>query len=195
MSSAGKPVIVFIAGWSHAGKDAVAKIMVDSYDFERYAIADVVKFRVASEQGIPLEWCFDQEKKALPFRRDSTRTLREEIILTAEEERNRDKEVWARSVSADIKKSIRKGNTKFLISDWRHLEELLAIQKRIPQAVIVPIQVVRPSQIVSPVPDITEYRLLGFPFWYTIQNNGSLIHLCTTVASFVEDELSKIWSE
>jgi hypothetical protein len=188
------PLIVFIAGWSHAGKDAVAKILVESYDFSRFAIADAVKFRVASDQAIPIEWCFDQEKKSKPFRVDSDRTLREEIIRMAEEGRTKDKEIWAREISNDLKKAIRKGQRKFLISDWRHIEELLAIQKKIPEAILVPIQVIRPSQLVSPVPDLTEYRLLGFPFWHTILNNGSLIRLSTTVASFVEDELSKIWN-
>lgn len=193
MSLEQKPIILFITGWSHAGKDAVAKILVESYDFSRFAIADAVKFRVASEQGIPIEWCFDQEKKSKSFRADSDRTLREEIIRVAEEERNKDKEVWAREISGDLKKAIRRGQRRFLISDWRHIEELLAIQKRIPDALIVPINVIRPSQLVSPIPDLTEYRLLGFPFWHTILNNGSLVRLSTTVASFVEDELSKIW--
>jgi hypothetical protein len=97
-------------------------------------------------------------------------------------------------ISEKILKSVKKGKLKFVISDWRMIEELWALQKKIPDATIVPIRIVRPSQLVSPVPDATEYSLLGFPFWRHIHNSGTILRLVGHVAELVEQELPNIWS-
>lgn len=190
-----KPLILFISGWAHAGKDSVAKILVESYEFQKYAFADPVKQKVAEDEGIPLEWCYDQKRKAEALPSNPQRTLREELIRVAEDARELDKEIWAKVIAEKIQKSVKKGKTKFVISDWRMIEELWTIQKMIPDAVVVPIRVVRPSQLVSPVPDWTEYNLLGFPFWFTIHNSGTILRLVGQVAELVEQEIPTIWSE
>lgn len=187
-----QPCIVLISGWSHAGKDSVAKILVESYEFQKVAFADPIKHQVARELDIPLEWCYDQERKAALLPNNSERTLREELIRVAELARDRDKEVWGRAVGEKIQKAIQRGKRLFVISDWRHLEELFALQKTIPSACIVPIRVERPSQILSPVPDRTEYGLLGFPFWRVIQNNGTILHLVAQVTELVEQDIPMI---
>ena len=76
-----------------------------------------------------------------------------------------------------------------MISDWRNLEELLTLQRMIPELHILPVRVVRPSQIVSPVPDKTEYNLLGFPFWKEILNESTLPKLFLEVVYFMEEFL------
>ena len=190
-----QPLIVLIAGWAHAGKDSVAKILVESYDFQKVAFADPIKHQVAKDLGIPLEWCYDHEKKASPLPRNPERTLREEIIRVAEGARNEDKEIWARAVGEKIQKAIQRGKRKFVISDWRHIEEVWALQKCIPHACIVPTRVERPSQLLSPVPDQTEYSLLGFPFWKVFHNSGTIARLLTQVVEFVEVEVPKVWKQ
>ena len=190
-----KPLILFISGWAHAGKDSVAKILVESYDFQKYAFADPVKQKVAEDEGIPLEWCYDQKKKAEALPSNPQRTLREELIRVAEDARELDKEIWAKVIAEKIQKCVKKGKTKFVISDWRMIEELWTIQKMIPDAVVVPIRVVRPSQLVSPVPDPTEYNLMGFPFWFTIHNSGTILRLVGQVAELVEQEIPTLGSE
>jgi hypothetical protein len=190
-----QPLIVLIAGWAHAGKDSVAKILVESYDFQKVAFADPIKHQVAKDLGIPLEWCYDHEKKASPLPKNPERTLREEIIRVAEGARNEDKEIWARAVGEKIQKAIQRGKRKFVISDWRHIEEVWALQKCIPHACIVPTRVERPSQLLSPVPDQTEYSLLGFPFWKVFHNSGTIARLLTQVVEFVEVELPKVWKQ
>jgi hypothetical protein len=187
-----QPLIVLISGWSHAGKDSVAKILVESYDFQKVAFADPIKHQVARDLDIPLEWCYDQEKKAALLPNNSERTLREELIRVAESAREDDKEVWGRAVGEKIQKAIQRGKRLFVISDWRHLEELFALQKTVPSACIVPIRVVRPSQLLSPVPDRTEYGLLGFPFWKVIQNNRTILHLVAEVTELVEQDIPLI---
>ena len=189
------PLILLIAGWSSSGKDATAKILVETYDFKRYAFADAIKEHVAKHNDIPLEWCYDQERKASPFLPDSEKTLREEIIEMAEKGREKHKEHWARDIAQKIKKhssSLEAGEARFIISDWRHIEELFALQKVLPKALLLPIRITRHSQILSPVPDKTEYSLLGFPFWHTIENNGSLTRLTLTIGEFMEGKIEPL---
>lgn len=190
-----QPLIVLISGWSHAGKDSVAKILVESYDFHKVAFADPIKHQVARDLQIPLEWCYDQEKKAALLPNNKERTLREELIRVAETARLEDKEIWARALGEKIQKAIQRGKQKFVISDWRHIEEVWALQKCIPNACIVPTRVERPSQLLSPVPDRTEYSLLGFPFWKVFHNSGTIARLLTQVVEFIDVDLPKIWKE
>ena len=37
-----QPLIILIAGWAQAGKDSVAKILVESYEFQKVAFADPI---------------------------------------------------------------------------------------------------------------------------------------------------------
>lgn len=190
-----QPLIILISGWAHAGKDSVAKILVESYDFQKVAFADPIKYQVAKDLEIPLEWCYDQDRKAAFLPNNPERTLREELIRVAEGARETDKGIWARAVGEKIQKAIQRGKRKFVISDWRHLEELWALQKCVPNACIVPTRIERPSQLVSPVPDWTEYSLLGFPFWKVFRNTGTIARLLEQVVEFVDEELIKIWKE
>jgi hypothetical protein len=190
-----QPLILLISGWAHAGKDSVAKILVESYEFQKIAFADPIKQQVARDLEIPLEWCYDQERKAALLPNNSERTLREELIRVAETARATDKEIWARAVGEKIQRAIQRGKRKFVISDWRHLEELWALQKCIPNACILPTRVERPSQLISPVPDWTEYSLLGFPFWKVFRNSGTIARLLEQVVEFVEDDLPKVWKQ
>lgn len=190
-----KPLILLISGWAHSGKDSIAKILVESYDFQKYAFADPIKQKVAADEDIPLEWCYDQKKKAESLPSNPEKTLREELIRVGEEARELDKAIWANVIGEKIQKAVKKGKTKFVISDWRMIEELWALQKLLPDAVIVPLQSKRASQLVSPVPDWTEYSLLGFPFWRTIHNSGTILRLVGQVTELVEQEIPTIWSE
>ena len=183
------PFIVLLSGWSQSGKDSVAKILVESYDFQRFAFADPLKEDVANNHNIPLEWCHDQKKKA-ELLGGTGRTLREEIIRVAESARQVDPGCWARKLSVHLQKEIKRGKNKFVISDWRNLEELLTLQKFIPSLHILPVRVIRPSQVISPVPDKTEYSLLGFPYWREIHNESTLPKLLLEVVYFVEEYLS-----
>ena len=187
-----RPLILLISGWAHSGKDSVAKILVETYEFQKYAFADPVKQKVAEDEGIPLEWCYDQKKKAEALPSNPTRTLREELIRVGEDARELDKEVWAKVIAEKIQRAMKKGKQKFVISDWRMMEELWALQKQIPNAILVPLRVVRPSQLISPVPDWTEYNLQGFPFWKTLQNAGTLLRLVEQVAELVEQDLAEL---
>lgn len=157
-------LVLLLAGWSGAGKDTVANQLVAEFGFQRHAFADPVKAAVAAQKQIPVEWLHDPERKK-PYRSD--------LIAHGEGLRATDPEIWARHIAADILRAAAEGQTKFVISDWRHLSELWGLQKKLPAATLVPILIRRPQQRTSPIPDATEYGLMGFPFTTMIINNGT----------------------
>jgi phosphomevalonate kinase len=170
-------VIVLLSGWSCSGKDEVARRLGIHHGFLRMAFADPVKVEYAQKLQIPLIDCYDREKKE---------GHRMSIIRLAEERRASEPGYWARRIAADITEHHAKGTRKFVVSDWRNLAELLTLQSIFTHATLLPVRVVRPSQIVSPIPNAaTEYGLLGFPFWYTVQNDGTLEDLDESCESFV----------
>lgn len=188
-------LVLLISGWAHSGKDTVAKILVESYDFQKYAFADAIKQQVAKDHDIPLEWCYDQERKSQPLTEGSSKSLRDELIRVGEEGRSIHRGFWAEQIANKMKKSIQRGKRKFVISDWRNLDELFTLQKELAGATIVPLRIERPSQLVSPVPDATEYGLLGFPYWKILTNSGTIVRLICQVENLVECEIPKIWKQ
>jgi hypothetical protein len=97
------------------------------------------------------------------------KTLRQYCIDLGESERKKDPEVWGKRIAQQIKES---NCQRVVISDWRLLPELFALQKAFPEAFLVPIRIQRSYQYISSVPDMTEYSLMGFPYAFTIQNSG-----------------------
>jgi hypothetical protein len=164
-------IILFLYGFSKAGKDTCAEILVKEHGFRRFAFADKVKEIAASNLGVPLEWFHDVNKKNSIV---DGKTLRQHCIEIGEGGRNLDAEMWGKKVVEDIKQST---CSKIVISDWRCYPEFFAVQKAFPDAKIIPIQILRKDQFISPVPDMTEYNLAGFPFQVTLVNNGTSIDM------------------
>ena len=170
---------IFLSGFSGSGKDTVADQFV-LMGYVKYAFAQPIKENVANVLSIPVEWCSSQEKKAT-HKTMNGMTLREYIIDVAERERKKDPEVWAKRVAQQIKYSTAK---QVVFSDWRNLHELFCIQKSFPGAEFVCVRIKRSEQYISPVPDLTEYSLLGFPFQYIIENiTGDFEYLIKQIKS------------
>ena len=158
--------IVFVTGWVGSGKDTFANVLVKHKGYRRFAFADPIKEMVAKEHNVPVELLHTQSGKQTVV---NGTTLRQHCITLGETKRREDIEYWGKLIAQKIKES---GCEKIVISDWRLLPELFAIQKAFPNAFIVPIRMNRAMQYISSVPDLTEYSLLGFPFAFTIQNSG-----------------------
>jgi hypothetical protein len=157
-------MIIFLNGWSGSGKDTIGSILVEQHGFKRIAFADFVKEQVADKLQIPVAECFSEVGKRKIYGKN---TLREHLIEHGEG----CKKAFGNGFWAQKLLEARLSEDPIVITDWRHLEELLEIQKTYPQRKLVPVHVRRPSQLVSPVPDKTEYSLLGFPFAHTISND------------------------
>ena len=162
-----------LAGWSQSGKDTTADFLVQKYGFKKFAFADAPKRSVSTRYNFPYEWTLTQEGKSFIVQTEKgVNTVRDLIIEYANTERTKNPFAWAEVIAEEIKNAITKGQAKFVISDWRLIDELTGLQRELvtfkPQ--ILPIQIRRPDQLVSPVTDRTEYSLLGFPFYLILEN-------------------------
>lgn len=158
--------IVLVSGFAGAGKDTFANVLCKHKGYRRFAFADPIKEQIAESLDVNLQWLHSPVGKQKVV---AGKTLRQHCIDLGESERKKDPEVWGKQIAQQIQES---NCEKVVISDWRLLPELFAIQKAFPEAFIVPIRIQRTSQYLSSVPDMTEYSLMGFPFAFTIQNSG-----------------------
>lgn len=158
--------IVVVAGFAGAGKDTFASLLCKHKGYKRFAFADPIKETIAESLGVELQWLHSPVGKQKVV---EGKSLRQHCIDLGESERKKDPEVWGKRIAQQIRDS---KCEKVVISDWRLLPELFALQKAFPEASIVPIRIQRAGQLLSSVPDLTEYSLMGFPYAFTIQNNG-----------------------
>lgn len=158
--------LILLSGFSGAGKDTVASILVLHKAYTRFAFADPIKQMIAENLQVPLDLLHSVEGKQTLV---AGKTLRQHCIDLGERKRKEDVEYWVKETADAIRQS---GAEQIVISDWRHLPELLGLQKQFPTAMILPIRITRVGQTISPVPDVTEYGLMGFPFAFTLQNDG-----------------------
>jgi hypothetical protein len=181
MSNADKQVILLLAGWSGAGKDTVADFLVANHGFQKTAFANPLKDEVAKNLSIDRALCDTQEGKRTLV---EGKPVRQHLIDYGEKVRRiQGMGYWASTLCEN---SPVFDGPKVVISDWRNLFELFEVQKRCPEATIVPILVSRSSQLVSPVPDATEYALMGFPFKVTLKNDACLNCLYSKVKKILD---------
>lgn len=160
--------IVLLAGWSKTGKDTVGARLVAEHGFQRFAFADPVKDGAAARYGFDRALADTQEGKdtIVPSQNilmPSGCTVREWVIYHGEQRKRVDgAEVWAQEIAIRIKRATG-FEKRFVITDWRFPEELVALQRAFPSAEFYPVRLVRPGQRVSPVGSMTEYSLSGFP--------------------------------
>jgi len=167
--------IFLLSGWSCSGKDTAADFICKTYGLKKFAFADAPKVAVAEKYNFPFGWTHTQDGKQLKIQTDTgMRTVRELIIDYANSERTKNPFAWAEVIAQQIRQSLTTGHTKFVISDWRFIDELTGLQRELYdlKPIIYPVQIVRPTQIISPVPDKTEYELIGFPFHIRLENPG-----------------------
>lgn len=193
--------IFLLNGWSKSGKDTCADYLVEVHKFRKFSFAEAAKIQVSKEYSFSYELTQTQEGKDT-FLPEHNRTVRQLVIEYANAMRAKTPDVWAKIIAKEIQaiiitykdSSIQPIN--FVISDWRLLDELLSLQRELynQNVTIIPIHIVRPSQLISPVPDTTEYSLLGFPFQYIITNPGTSeyfyrIQIMKILCEFLRNEL------
>ena len=161
--------LILLSGWSQAGKDTVGARLVADHGFQRFAFADPVKDVAAQQYGFDRALADTQEGKGVVvpprnFFMPAGRTVREWVIHVGEErKRVHGPGCWAREVAERIKATA-SFDKRFVITDWRFPEELVALQQALPAGTeFYPVRLVRPGQRVSPVGSMTEYALCGFP--------------------------------
>ena len=82
--------IILLTGWSEAGKDTVADILVKQHEFKKYAFADPLKDLCATLYGFPREMANTTEGKKTKWQVGyKTKTIRELLLETALQDRAR----------------------------------------------------------------------------------------------------------
>ena len=167
-----------LSGWARSGKDAVASLLMDEFDFHRFAFADPLKRDVACFTGLSLEF-FQTYLKDIPLSAGGA-TPRALLIEHAAEVRSGDPDVYATRIVDDIRSSRQR---RIVVSDWRYVNEYAVIRAAFPEATIVRVRVTRPN--IVPGPDSSEHELDNHPMDIYIHNSSTISMLRSTLKDTV----------
>lgn len=166
--------VLFLSGWSGAGKDTVAFLLQKLYGFQRLAFADPLKEIVARELCLSVDVLHTQEGKAMKLL--SGETVREVLIRRGQEIRAaaKDPGIFANCVADSILNddSIPSG---YVISDWRLMVEFETLTRRLGREyTVLTARVYRHGQTESPIANAyTENGLYSILFDITLENPGT----------------------
>jgi hypothetical protein len=168
--------VLFLSGWSGAGKDTVAFLLQRLYGFQRLAFADPLKEIVAYELGVPVALLHTQEGKAI--RLPNGDTIRDVLIRRGQEIRSQVKDpgYFANCIANLILNDDTIPNG-YVLSDWRLMVEYETLVKRLsPGTTVLTVRVYRRGQTESPVVDAyTEHGLDTILFDITLENPGTTL--------------------
>jgi hypothetical protein len=168
--------LYLLSGWSGSGKDTVGRILVEKYNFQRFAFADVLKEMVAVEFGFPVEWAHTEAGKQTVIP-ETGKTVRQLLIQRGQELRTEkgDLGYFARGVATNIQNLMYRNNPAegIVITDWRLPVEYETLNQCVHYP-IVKVRVHRWGQYTSPVGDSeTEHQLDTWTFDCIVQNLGN----------------------
>lgn len=168
--------ILFLSGWSGAGKDTVAFLLEKLYNLQRVAFADPLKEIVANELRVPVALLHTQEGKAIKL--VNGETIRDVLIRRGQEIRAtvKDPGYFANCIADSILND-EITPTGYVISDWRLLVEFETLAKRLGHAyTFLTARVYRDDQLESPVANAyTENGLDTILFDITLENPGTTL--------------------
>jgi len=161
--------IILIRGYSHSGKDFVGSILCKQYGYQRFAFADSLKQIVSELYDVPIDVLHSQEGKRLICEKDSLkRSYRQILIDEALRLRKIDDDYFVKACCKTIKDS---SIHKIVITDWRYPNELNMLQDYFKDYQIKTVHIIRPLQEISPVMDVSEYKLKERKNDYVIYNH------------------------
>lgn len=160
--------IILLKGFAGSGKDTFGKCFVEHLGFYRFAFADSLKKMVSKKYNIAETILHNQDGKLL-IEPKSGKTWRTILLEEARDAREKDPTIFANMCIDDILES---GEQNIIITDWRFPNELDSIQKRIPDAFCITVEIRRTDQTISPVNDISEYLLKDIVCDFIIENDG-----------------------
>ena len=168
--------VLFLSGWSGAGKGTVAFLLEKLYNLQRVAFADPLKEIVANELGVPVALLHTQEGKAIKLANGET--IRDVLIRRGQEIRAQVKDpgYFANCVATSILIDDTVPNG-YVISDWRLMVEYETVVKRLgPHTTVLTARVYRDGQTESPVANAyTENGLDTILFDITLENPGTTL--------------------
>jgi hypothetical protein len=168
--------IYLLSGWSGSGKDTVGSILIQTYGFQRFAFADILKQMVATEFGFPVELAHTEAGKNTVIS-STGKTVRQLLIQRGQEIRNEkgDLGFFARGVATEIQNLVYSGTIPegIVITDWRLPVEYETLKQCLTYP-IVKVRVRRWGQHTSPIADSeTEHQLDTWTFDCIVNNLGN----------------------
>lgn len=167
-------MIIGLTGYAGVGKDEIAKILVDDYNFVRVAFADPIRSflydlnpLVACGPSSYLQNIIDLEGWDKAKREPQVRRLLQNLGLTARERLG--EEIWLEQAFSKIRHPVNK-DKNIIITDVRFMNEATLIKKEDPTAQIW--RVVRPD--VGPINGhVSESEMHGYEVDQIIVNAGT----------------------
>lgn len=173
----GKAIIIGLTGYAGTGKDTVREVLENRW-YTGLAFADPIRLMIRqllTNNGIEVEWMEDRACKeaVIPSLGVSYRQMAQEL---GDWGRNLHPDFWVRIAAAFVADRMDVGDTHFVISDVRFLNEANWIRAqggqiwRIHRAAATPVR-----------PHVSESEIDQIPVDWQIHNNGSFDDLRETV--------------
>lgn len=175
-----KPIIILLSGYMRSGKDVVGKYLVDSYGFQRYAFADMLKDEAASMYNIDRSSLDSQEGKMKMLH--NGKSAREILIEHGQQRRSENIDYWVERV-ADRIANDRCENV--VITDWRFPNEYIRFleHEKFKKHVVSTWRIQRWET--PPLLDASEIALDNFPFSVIVDNKNEVTSLLKNVDNII----------
>src|SRR6478609_8030164 len=169
-----KAVVIMLSGYMQSGKDTVGSFLCSSFNFVRYAFADVLKDEVSELYNLDRASLDTQEGKSQLLKGD-TRTVRDLLISHGQQRRAENVNHWVDKVVSKIKRDAilsPHGQPRIVITDWRFPNEYHRIKEQLQtdrfRTTVYSWRVDRCDK--PPFIDVTETALDTFPFDLVLSN-------------------------
>lgn len=132
-----RPTVFLITGYARAGKDTLANALAEATNGRRLAFADDLKNatnHLFERYGL---------HQRVDVRREQDKVRHRDLLVAiGKAMRAEDRDVFARVVADSAKYSILSGRSA-VVSDWRYVNEFVAVRDRVAPAPVVTIKISR----------------------------------------------------
>lgn len=180
--------VIALSGWRSSGKDFGASYLVDTYGYQRLALADTLKDRVAEQFNIPRHYCDDRVLKEAPlmhlpvesvdgFSDNLHKIMHDDLssgywtpralcILMGSICRSVEPNYWVKQIIRTIQKN---PHMNYVITDVRYKNEIRVLEAAIPGIIVA-----RVNRSEAPLTsDPSETDLNDWEFRVSLDNRSS----------------------
>ncbi len=180
-----KKLIVMLSGYLQSGKDTVGEHLCRSYNFKRYAFADILKDEVSSMYKVTRGLLDTQAGKSMLVHDPLTggkRTARQILIEHGQMRRAENVDYWVSKVQQKI---LADNCDRAVVTDWRFPNEHVVFLDSMTKHGynLQTWRLNRWSE--APLRDLSEVALDSFQFDHVIQNAGSVSEFLRSVDSII----------
>jgi len=181
-------VVIALVGEAGSGKDSIADVLCEKFDFERHAFAEPLKKSCQEIFGFTDEQLHDRNKKE-EVDEEWSRSPREMFQQVGTLLREIDEDVWLKIMQKKLKKAQEK-NKDVVVTDCRYENEARFLRSE-HDAILV--RVVRPQNeaATSHNQHTSETQQLEIDCDFTVVNDGTLKDLKEKTTAFLLEIVDK----